>query len=107
MHVFFISCTVAGILTNNSYTYQDAIRKEDAHPTVILTLSLNLNGGNELVLSDHSRWVVNPEDTETSSMWLSPFPIEILKGDSEDYPVVLLNVLSQQKVRVTPSSHES
>src|SRR4051794_3721438 len=102
MSLFFISC-LASIITNNiNSSYQESIRQEHLHPTVILTVSLNLNGGNELILSDNSHSIVNPEDTETSSPWLSPFVMEVLPGGSDGYPVGLIYLLAQEHIRVPP-----
>jgi hypothetical protein len=103
MNLVLAFCLLCQIrIDNTPSSYEEAILEEDLHPTAILYLSFNLNGGNELILSDGSHWVVDPEDVEICKFWLSPFPITIIQTRSEAFPQALLNTLSHEQVKVIP-----
>ncbi|MES2200550.1 MAG: hypothetical protein V4489_10355 [Chlamydiota bacterium] len=71
----------------------------------LLHLEINMNGGERLFLNDNSVWDVNPEDLEISRLWLSPFPMKITLGGSDLYPYLIINVRSQEKIKVKPSDY--
>ncbi len=64
-----------------------------------LYLSININSGKELILDDNSKWEIDPADQTISSLWLSPFPLTISFSDSDEYPYILTNKLSQAQVK--------
>jgi hypothetical protein len=64
-----------------------------------LTLSLNINGGKKLLLSDHSLYEIAPDDVNISSAWLSPVTIEVSSSGDPNYPEKLTNVDSGSSVR--------
>jgi len=75
-----------------------------------LYVNINAEGGKQLILSDQSRWEVDPKDQALTSAWISSFPVKIVaNAGSKDYPYLLINLLSQEKVRVrpTPSTQKS
>lgn len=65
-----------------------------------LSLSVNVQNGKELILSDGSRWAVAPEDQKTSSIWITPFSLKIIPNSNPDYPNTLLNLSSEETVKV-------
>ena len=75
-------------------------------PEETLSLSVNVHYGKELILSDGSHWEVHPEDRKISSVWLTPFPLQIqtLASPSSEYPDLLINLSSEEKVKVKPIS---
>jgi hypothetical protein len=50
-----------------------------------LSLSLNVDNGQKLILSDNSEWEVSPDDVGTASLWLSPVIIQIMPSDDPIY----------------------
>ena len=68
----------------------------------LLHLSINMNGGQRLLLNDDSLWEIDPEDVEISRLWLSPFPLQINLGGSDLYPYLIINIRSQKQVKAKP-----
>ncbi|NDD57767.1 MAG: hypothetical protein EBZ47_00735 [Chlamydiae bacterium] len=64
-----------------------------------LSISMNLQGGQQLVLSDSTRWQIQPQDVGITSLWLSPAPITLRQGTDTNYPFILTNLYSNQSVR--------
>lgn len=56
-----------------------------------LLLSININGGRKLQLSDGSIWEIDPADLTQSSAWITPFAVKLEKSKSTDYPTLLVN----------------
>jgi hypothetical protein len=56
-----------------------------------LFLSINIDGGKKIQLSDGSLWEVDPRDTNTSGSWLSPMPIKIIPSGDLNFPSRLMN----------------
>jgi hypothetical protein len=71
-----------------------------------LSLTINIQNGQELVLSDGTHWEVAPEDRKISDIWLTPFPLEIIPRDSKEYPFFILNLSSKEKVKAKQLSSE-
>lgn len=65
-----------------------------------LYLSVNIQNGTQLELSDGSIWEVSPKDRSTSALWITPFPLKIIKGGEGTYPDTLINLTTQEQVRV-------
>lgn len=65
----------------------------------LLHVQANMEGGKKLLLTDDSLWEVDPNDLFISSLWLSPFHLEISWEGSDPYPYLLINTQSQKKVR--------
>ncbi|NGX47375.1 MAG: hypothetical protein K1000chlam3_00748 [Chlamydiae bacterium] len=57
-----------------------------------LYLSLNIDEGAKLELSDGSTYEIAPEDHLYSSYWITPFPIMLGKSDNRKYPVKITNM---------------
>lgn len=64
-----------------------------------LTLSVNVQNGQQIILSDGTRWQIQPQDVKTSAVWLTPVPILVMQGTDPNYPYVLTNQSSNQSVR--------
>jgi len=72
-----------------------------------LTLSVNVQNGQQIILSDGTRWQIHPQDVKTSSVWLTPVPIMVMPGSDPSYPYVLTNQSTNQSVRakqIAPAS---
>lgn len=68
-----------------------------------LSLSINVQNGKELILSDGSKWAVDPEDQAISGAWLTPFPLKFIKSNSQEYPQFLINLDDPtEKIKVRP-----
>ncbi|NGX38422.1 MAG: hypothetical protein K1000chlam2_01595 [Chlamydiae bacterium] len=57
-----------------------------------LYLSLNIDEGKYLQLSDGSTYEIDPDDRLYSSYWITPFPLMISKSDNSEYPVRITNL---------------
>lgn len=62
-------------------------------------LSVNLNNGQRLQLSDNSIYQIAPQDVPVSSLWITPFPIMIQPNNDPNYPVKLVNANTGVSVR--------
>lgn len=62
-------------------------------------LSINIDAGRKLQLSDGTMWEVDPNDVVQSSVWITPFPMRIVPSDSTDYPFLLVNKTSGVSVK--------
>lgn len=62
-------------------------------------LSINIDAGRKLQLSDGTIWEVDPTDVAQSSVWITPFPMRIVPSDSADYPFFLVNKTSGASVK--------
>lgn len=68
-------------------------------------LSENLSKGQILVMSDGSRYKINPNDISTSALWLFPISVEIGQSTDPNYPLTITNTSSKSVVRaqiITP-----
>ena len=76
-------------------------------PSQSLSLTINLNNGAELILSDATRWQIHPQDVVISSVWIAPSALSVAAGTDPSYPFVITNLSSKQSVRakqVVPAS---
>ncbi|MCX6990267.1 MAG: hypothetical protein NTX49_04285 [Chlamydiae bacterium] len=72
-----------------------------------LSLSVNAQNGQQLILSDYTRWQVHPQDVTTSSAWIAAVPLTVKAGTDPMYPYVLTNTTTGQSVRakqISPGS---
>ena len=67
-------------------------------------LSVNVKSGTELILSDDSRWAVDPRDQHISSIWITSFPLKVTLRGSEEYPYILTNLNTLKTVKAKPIS---
>lgn len=69
----------------------------------VLTISINIGGGQKIVLSDNSVWEVAPEDQELASGWLGSNPVEISPSENKDFPFLMTNVRNRNAIKVRKS----
>lgn len=62
-------------------------------------LSLNIQGGKQLQLSDGSIYEIAPSDVNVAAGWITPIPIEISESGYPAFPVLLTNKNTHGKVR--------
>lgn len=67
-----------------------------------LSLSINIDNGQKLELSDNSLWEIAPSDMPTSSVWITPFPVKITPSGDPDYPCLIVNLNSGVSVKARP-----
>jgi|GEM_PF-865907 len=65
-----------------------------------LYMSINIDNGKEIQLSDNSIWEVDPRDYAISEAWLTSFPIKISPSDDPEYPFLLVNKITGVSIRV-------
>lgn len=65
---------------------------------VDLYLSLNMNGGQNLQLSNGDVYGINPDDQIYSSLWITPFPVILGESGNADYPIKITNMLTGTSV---------
>lgn len=77
---------------------------EDKKPSVPeISLSININNGQKLILSDNSVWEIDPKDVDIASVWITPFPVKISPSHDTDYPVLLTNTSTGVSVKARKS----
>ncbi len=64
-----------------------------------LNLSININDGQKLQLSDGSIWEIAPSDVPTAAVWITPFPVNVLSSNDPTYPSLLVNAQSGASVK--------
>lgn len=71
-----------------------------------LFLSINIDNGKRLQLSDNSIWEIDPNDIPISSVWITPFPVKITPSNDPGYPSLIVNINSgvSVKAKKVPSS---
>jgi len=57
-----------------------------------LMLSLNIENGAKLELTDGSVYEIDPEDRIYSSLWITPFKISLSESGDAEYPVRITNL---------------
>jgi hypothetical protein len=57
-----------------------------------LYLSVNLEGGKRLILSDGTNYEIHPQDLTTTAVWITPFPIKVAPSGDINYPFMLTNM---------------
>jgi hypothetical protein len=75
------------------------LKTKTEETTPELTLSINIEDGRKLELSDSSIWEVAPNDISTAAIWLTPFPIKIAPSNDPEYPYLLINAYSGASVK--------
>jgi hypothetical protein len=85
---------------NDNFVSKEPSSKEEEP----LSLSINIDNGQKLQLSDDSIWEVHPQDVDISAVWITPFPLEIEKSTNPTYPFLLKNTRTQMSVRARKSS---
>lgn len=74
--------------------------------TTTRSLSININNGQKILLSDNTLWEVSPDDISTSSIWITPFPVQVSPSGNPDYPSLLINVNTGARVKARQISNQ-
>jgi hypothetical protein len=64
----------------------------------LIYLSYNMSNGSMLVLSDGSRWDINPDDQKKTSLWMTPMEIQVKPSNNQTYPYMLVNMQTKENV---------
>lgn len=64
-----------------------------------LYLSINIEDGAYLQLSNGDIYQISPKDMLYSAYWITPFPLSISESDDSDYPTKITNLNSGSSVR--------
>lgn len=75
------------------------LKVEPPAPTPQLSISINIQSGRQLQLSDGSLWDIAPDDINQAALWISPIPIEITPSNDPNYPQQLTNTVSKTSVK--------
>jgi hypothetical protein len=73
--------------------------EEEKKPIKEVFLSVNINNGQKLSLSDGSLYEIAPSDLVRSSAWITPFAIQITPSGDPDYPWKLTNPTTGSSVK--------
>jgi hypothetical protein len=82
-----------------SWLNKNFIPKKSAPQDKKLFLSVNLESGKKLLLSDGTTYEIYPADVITTSVWLTPFPISVSSSGDITYPFMLTNVNTNVSVK--------
>lgn len=69
-----------------------------------LKVSLNINGGQKLQLTDNSVWDIKPSDVKISSTWLSDITVKIYPSGDEEFPYLIVNTTTKRSVKAKKGS---
>ena len=75
------------------------LKSQQKPPPSELSLSINIDNGRKLQLSDNSLWEIAPNDVPTSTVWITPFPVKVTASGDPDYPCLLVNLNSGASVK--------
>jgi len=75
------------------------LKENNLAQTPNLYLSINIDSGSQLELSDNSLWEVDPDDRNISSVWLTPFPVQISPSGDPSYPFRITNRTNHDSVK--------
>jgi len=64
-----------------------------------LSLSINIDNGKKLELSDNSIWEIAPGDVLRASAWIIPFPVKLSPSNDPAYPYLITNTVSGDSVK--------
>ncbi len=68
-----------------------------------LTVSINIDGGKKLQLSDESIWTINPSDVSITSTWISDIKVKIYPSGDTTYPYFIVNTRTNRAVKAKRS----
>lgn len=88
---------------NNTFV----LKQKEKAPAAQLSLSINIDNGQKIELSDNSIWEVAPSDVPTAALWITPIPIKITQSNDPAYPYLLVNInngisIKVKKAQATP-----
>jgi hypothetical protein len=80
-------------------TSPEAPQKTEEAEKTPLSLSINIDNGQKVELSDNSVWIIAPQDQAISANWLIPFPVTVTSNDDPNYPFTITNVNTGASVK--------
>ena len=64
-----------------------------------LSMSINIDNGKKIELSDNSIWEVAPEDVAIASVWITSFPVLLSASGNPQYPMLITNTESGEGIK--------
>lgn len=65
----------------------------------VLKVSINIDDGKKLQLTDDSIWEVDPQDLSVSSTWIGDIDVKIYSSGNRSYPYFIINTKTNHFVR--------
>jgi hypothetical protein len=95
--------TINPPLIENTVKPSGSVQKRPISPKK-LSIQEILDNGSVIVLTDGSVWKVAIDDTDFTSGWLGPAPVQIKKEEEEDgsYSYYMTNTWTNKTVKVAP-----
>ncbi len=87
---------------NQTFILKTEAEKSESSP---LSLSINIDHGHKLQLSDNSIWEIDPADKNTAAGWITPIPVKIGSSKNSAYPYLLINATSGVSVKARIPQH--
>lgn len=75
------------------------LKAPETQQATSLSLSLNIDNGKKIQLSDNSLWEIAPADVAKSAVWITPFPVAIEPSGDLDYPFLITNKTTGNSVK--------
>jgi len=79
---------------NENFEHKEDRKKEKEQ----LYLSLNIDNGSRLELSDGRTYEIDPDDRIYTAFWITPFPVQVGPSRDPDYPVKITNLNTETSV---------
>ena len=90
----------------NEVAFFGSYKKEAKPKKKLVTISMVIESGNFIELSDNSLWQVADDDTNTAEDWILPSDILLKEAKDKKYPYTLTNTATGQTIKVKKSSKE-
>lgn len=74
-------------------------RAQEVEKQAPLTVSINIDNGHKLQLSDNSLWEIAPTDVTVAAAWILSVPVEIKPSNDPNYPFLIYNENSKTGVK--------
>ena len=85
---------------NNNHTPNSPSQQvKESASDLSAMLSQNIASGKYIELQNDTIWKIHPEDTATSSGWISPVIINVGANPDSNWPYILTNSVTNSKVR--------
>jgi len=75
------------------------LKAAPVNPQAPLSLSINIDNGQKIQLSDNTLWEVAPGDVPTSALWITAFPVKIIPSNDLNYPFLIINTNTSASVK--------
>lgn len=64
-----------------------------------LSLTLNIDNGKKIQLSDNTVWEIAPVDIARAAVWITPFPVAVEPSGDVSYPFRIINKTTGNSVQ--------